>query len=106
MVDQRKNQRFQLHLPLRILRTAAGSVSHSAWTHNISSGGVLFTANAEVPAGEAIEYVVTLNTVRGVQVDLRCVGKVLRFDKTSDAENSSYVVAATVDRYQFVRLEV
>ena len=106
MVDQRKNQRFQLHLPLRILRTGTGGVSHSAWTHNISSGGVLFTANAEVPAGEVIEYVVTLTTVRGVQVDLRCVGKVLRLDKASEAENSSYVVAATVDRYQFLRLEV
>jgi hypothetical protein len=30
---------------------------------------------------------------------------VLRLEKTSEAENSSYVVAATVDRYQFVRLE-
>ena len=106
MVDQRKNQRFQLHLPLRILRTGTGSVSHSAWTHNISSGGVLFTANAAVPAGNAIEFVVTLTTVRGVQVDLRCVGKVLRLDKTSATESSSFVVAATVDRYQFVRLEV
>ena len=106
MVDQRKNQRFQLHLPLRIVRTAGGSVSHSAWTQNISSGGVLFAANAEVPAGDAIEYVVTLNTGSGVQVDLRCVGKVLRLDKRSGAENCSYIVAATVDRYQFVRLEV
>ena len=106
MVDQRKNQRFPLHLPLRILRTGTGSVSHSAWTHNISSGGVLFTANAEVPAGDAIEYVVTLTTVGGVQVDLRCVGKVVRLDKSPEEENSSYLVAATVDRYQFVRLEV
>ena len=106
MVDQRKNQRFQLHLPLRVLRTGTGRVSHSAWTHNISSGGVLFTANTEVPTGDAIEYVVTLTTVRGVQVDLRCVGKVLRLDKTSEADNSSYLVAATVDRYQFIRLEV
>jgi len=54
--------------------------------------------------GGAIEYVITLNHDNTQTVNLRCVGKVLR---TGRAENSSeprsYEVAATLERYEFVR---
>ena len=104
VIDQRKNHRFQLKMPLRVLRTSSGPVSHSAWIRNISSSGVLFASDAEVQVGGAIEYVVTLAEADGVHVDLRCFGKVLRLEKSSLAP-TSFLVAATVDRYQFVRRE-
>src|SRR5690349_10429892 len=93
-----------MHLPLRILRAGSNGALQSDWTRNISSGGVLFTAGAEVQIGAMIEYIVTLAETRGVQVDLRCTGKVLRRDQAS-AEPPTYLIAATLDRYEFIRRE-
>ena len=84
------------------MRTSAGHVSHAALTRNMSSSGVLFTSEAEVQIGGAIEYVVTIGSAAGVDVDLRCIGKVVRLQK-SPQEAPAYLVAATLDRYQFVR---
>jgi hypothetical protein len=103
VVDQRRNQRFQLELPLRVMRTGNGHISHGALTRNISASGVLFTANSQIELGGAIEYVVTLTNVRGVEVDLRCTGKVVRSQKTEPETSQDYLIAATLDRYQFVR---
>lgn len=77
-------------------------VSHDTLTRNISARGVLFTTESQVPLGGPIEYVVTLTNVDGVEVDLRCSGKVVRTEKTAP-ENEGYLIAATLDRYQFVR---
>jgi hypothetical protein len=101
VVEQRRNQRFELQLPLRIMRNGTGAISEDALTHNISSSGVLFASDHEVPLGRTIEYVVTLTSVRGVQVDLRCIGKVVRLENSAP----TYLVAATLDRYQFIRHE-
>ena len=88
------------------MRTGAGRVSQDALTRNISSGGVLFASAADVPIGGAIEYVVTLSAEAGRHVDLRCFGKVVRLERSpSDLEDHSYLIAATLDRYQFVRCE-
>ncbi len=77
---------------------------HSARTRNISSSGVLFTSQAEIQIGRTIEYVVSLNSVDGNDVDLRCIGKVIRLEKSSNEPQSpAYLVAATLDRYQFIR---
>jgi hypothetical protein len=104
VVEQRKNQRFDLHLPLRIMRNGSGRVSHAALTHNISSSGVLFSSEAEVEMGGAIEYVVTLAKAPGAEVNLRCIGKVVRLEKSSsEPQAPAYLVAVTLDRYQFVR---
>jgi len=102
VVEQRRSQRFELHLPLRVKRTSAGQVSHAALTRNMSSTGVLFASEAEVQIGGAIEYEVTIGNAEGVAVDLRCVGKVVRLEKSS-REAPAYLVAATLDRYQFIR---
>ena len=102
MVEQRRNQRFELQLPLRVMRTSAGSVSHDARTRNTSSSGVLFASEAEVQLGGAIEYVVTIGSDAGVDVDLKCIGKVVRLEKSS-REAPAYLVAATLDRHQFIR---
>lgn len=85
------------------MRTGEGQVANSALTRNISASGVLFTADSQVPLGGAIEYVVTLTNVRGVEVDLRCTGKVVRMEKSAPEPSHDYLIAATLDRYQFVR---
>jgi hypothetical protein len=85
------------------MRTGNGHISHAALTRNISASGVLFTANSKIELGGPIEYVVTLTTVRGVEVDLRCTGKVVRSEKRVPETSQDYLIAATLDRYQFVR---
>ena len=88
------------------MRTGAGHTGQDAQTRNISSGGVLFSSEADVPLGGAIEYIVTLADLHGTQVDLRCFGKVVRMEKApAQPHPSEFLIAATLDRYQFVRRE-
>ncbi len=67
-------------------------------TRNVSSSGVLFTADQPIPVGDPIEYVITFPKAPGSrkEVRLRCVGKVLREDR-------ELAFAATLERYEFVR---
>jgi hypothetical protein len=96
MIEQRKNQRFDLHLPFEIL-SDGGKEAVAGQTKNVSSAGVLFSTESPVGIGEAIEYVITFPKAPKARtpVKLHCVGKVLREDK------SAYVVS--LERYEFIR---
>jgi hypothetical protein len=102
-MEQRKNQRFDLRLPLEIVggavRVSKGAAKGE--TRNVSSCGVLFTAKAPLEVGESIEYTITLPKAPGAGTDvhLRCIGKVVRSAAASQ-------VAATMERYEFVREQV
>jgi len=102
-MEQRRTRRFTLHLPLSITRAGAERVTVSGVTKNISSTGVLFTSEREPDLGGPIEYVITLNHEGPQAVSLRCVGKVLRAERIRDEESAEYQVAATLERYEFVR---
>ena len=97
MIEQRKNQRFELRLPFEIIRAGA-KIKTTGETKNVSSSGVLFTSAAPVEVGEPIEYMITFPKPPGshIEVRLRCVGKVLRGDQQTN-------FAATLERYEFVR---
>ena len=64
----------------------------------MSSSGVLFTTNGQLPLGESIEYMITFPRSPGARKDvrLRCVGKVIR-------EDADWTFATTLERYEFVR---
>jgi len=96
MIEQRKNQRFELRLPFEIVRGGAKPKS-TGETRNVSSSGVLFTSAAPVEVGEPIEYLITFPKPPGShsEVRLRCVGKVLRGEMQA--------FAATLERYEFIR---
>jgi PilZ domain-containing protein len=103
-MEQRRTRRFTLHLPLAITRSGAERVAVAGFTKNISSCGVLFTAEREPDLGGPIEYVITLNHEGPQAVSLRCVGKVLRAERVpDDHEMPAFQVAATLERYEFVR---
>jgi hypothetical protein len=97
MIEQRKHQRFELRLPFEVLRNGS-PLNVRGETRNVSSAGVLFTANGLLPLGESIEYLITLPRTAGARRDvrLRCVGKILR-------EDSDSAFAATLERYEFLR---
>jgi hypothetical protein len=97
MIEQRKHQRFELRLPFEVVRNGS-PLNVRGETKNVSSAGVLFTAEGLLPLGESIEYLITLPRTPGTRKDvrLRCVGKILR----EDAESA---FAATLERYEFMR---
>ena len=106
MIEQRKAKRFDLKLPVEVVRRSFQPVSSTGTTKNLSAGGVLFSATIPIEVGEPIEYIITFPThpINGGTVSLRCLGKVLRLEPNgSDEANGGVLVAATLERYEFVR---
>ena len=103
MTEQRKTKRFDLRLPLELIRAGSQRISKLGETKNLSSGGVLFTSDMDFEIGELIEYLITLPTAVApiTEVRLRCMGKVIRRDPSPKYTGAA--VAATVERYEFVR---
>jgi hypothetical protein len=105
-MEQRRTRRFKLQLPLAITRSGAERVALAGLTRNISSNGVLFTAGGAPDLSGPIEYVITLNKEGPQAVNLRCIGKVVRAERIEAAHTvdvPNYQVAATLERYEFVR---
>jgi len=91
-------------LPVSITRNGTERITQFGLTKNISSGGVLFTAAKEPEIGASIEYIISLGGASDQSVSLRCIGKVLRAHPLDSGE-STFDVAATLERYEFVRPE-
>ena len=66
---------------------------------------MLFTSGSPHDLGGPIEYVITLSHEGPQPVNLRCVGKVLRSERTQIGVEAPrpFEVAATLERYEFVR---
>ncbi len=104
-MEQRRSRRFTLQLPVSITRNGTERIMQYGLTKNISSGGLLFTAEKEPDVGASIEYVISLGGPADQKVSLRCIGKVLRASRSASSE-SAYDIAATLERYEFIRPEV
>ena len=105
-MEQRRTRRFQLSLPLAVTRAGAERIALAGFTKNISSSGVLFTTVTQPDLGGAIEYNIKLNDNGPQPVSLRCIGKVLRSERTHNGhaeENLAYQTAVTLERYEFVK---
>jgi hypothetical protein len=97
--EQRKSKRFELKLPVELVKTGSKPIAANGETRNLSSGGVLFVSEITVDVGSPIEYIISLPSGNGRlgEVRLRCMGKVLRREAAESA------VAVTLERYEFVR---
>lgn len=102
-MEQRRTRRFELELPLSITRAGTEFVAVSGFTKNISSSGVLFTSGAAPDPGGPIEYVITLNHEGPQEVNIRCVGTVLRSERMTADGLRVWRTAVTLERYEFVR---
>jgi hypothetical protein len=103
--EKRKATRFELKLPLELLREGSAPVHRAGETCNLSTAGVLFTSPTELPIGQPIEYLITLpgGKDESVKVRLRCMGKVVRTVRPNISTVNPVSVAATLERYEFVR---
>jgi hypothetical protein len=100
VVEKRRATRFPMALPVILARPA--EAEEMAQTRDVSSGGVYFEV-AEAPSpGSRLEFVLTLPTEITLTgpVQIRCVGKVVRVDHGLGRQVG---VAATIDRYEFMR---
>ena len=104
-MEHRRTRRFKLQLPLAITRSGAERVALLGLTKNLSTSGVLFTAETEPGLGGTIEYVITLNHDGPRAVNLRCIGTVVRAEPTDSSHQNmaAFQIAATLERYEFVR---
>jgi len=107
VLEQRRTRRFDLRLPIVIQYMGNEWVRQHSETRNLSSGGVLFCLDSEVPVGQSIEYTITLPPTgkEPQEVRLHCVGTVVRSEQRpgDDTMQPKYAVAATLERYEFVR---
>ena len=107
VLDQRRTKRFELRLPLELVRAGSRQVSEVGETQNLSSGGVLFTSDQEIKIGDPIEYFITLPSGQSEHDGLRlhCVGKVVRrqMSTNDEGDEEASTIAATLERYEFVR---
>ncbi len=109
MSEQRRTKRFQLNLPVELVRTGSIPVHQTGETHNMSSGGVLFTSENQMEIGDPIEYMVTLpsSVSLNTQVRIRCMGKVMRTEPREEGveliSRRPFRIAATLERYEFIR---
>ena len=73
-------------------------------TRNVSSSGVYFEFASPLDVGTALEFILTLpeQITKGNAVRIKCVGKVVRVDQ-GKTEPGSLGVAATIERYEFLR---
>jgi hypothetical protein len=108
--DHRKALRFELRLPIELVRSGGETFTSRSETRNVSSGGVLFSCESQLPVGQPIEYVLTFPTGKEANsVRLHCMGTVIRLEarpqKTQKDRERPFNVAVTLDRYEFVRRE-
>ena len=101
-MDKRRARRFPMTLPVALSgsgETTEGGVQ----TRDVSSGGVYFEIGEAPQPGSRMEFVLTLPTeiTLAGPVRVRCLGKVVRVDR---GVGRRVGVAATIDRYEFLRI--
>ena len=103
--DKRRSQRFPMTLPVNLkVEDLGGAEIEAVQTRDVSSGGVYFEYESHLEVGTSLEFILTLpgEITKGSSMRIRCMGKVVRVDQTSEQGNR-VGIAATIERYEFVR---
>jgi hypothetical protein len=89
-------------MALPVILAKPAEAVEMAQTRDVSSGGVYFEVGEAPQPGSRLEFVLTLPTEITLTgpVQIRCVGKVVRVDHGMGRQIG---VAATIDRYEFLR---
>ena len=96
--ERRRARRYSVALPINVVKLRSRRVDLTGETCNVSSGGALFVMPGAPPAeGSEIEFRLAM---RGSAL-LHCKGRVTRIEETVGAD--TFGIAATIDRYRFVR---
>jgi len=103
--EKRRAKRFPMRLPVAIKVEPAKNVKQEVETRDVSSSGVYFEFGGALEVGVNLEFLLTLPEpiTKSSPVRIRCIGKVVRVDKTPAGEAGHVGIAATIERYEFVR---
>jgi hypothetical protein len=100
--DRRVARRFALHIPLTI--TAIGGVPsrRAGRSHDISTRGILFHTDGEIPLGTLLELVMVLpQEITGSDsIHVRCLGHVVRVAREPDG--SSMAIAVSIEGQEYL----
>lgn len=102
--ERRQAQRFPLALPLEVKwQENRGELHKPATSRNISTTGVYFQLDCDLPPNSKVEFYIRLQ-VEGAPsgVLLHCVGSIVRVEPTAP-DPQRVGVAARIDRYRFLR---
>ncbi len=101
--NKRRATRFAMALPVAV-RTQLAEKEATVKTKDISSSGVYLEFSTPMDVGSSLEFVLTLpgEITKGQPVQVKCKGKVVRVDRL-DSSGSAIGVAATIERYEFIR---
>lgn len=103
--DKRRARRFPMQLPVSIKPENSRTNPQTVQTRDVSSSGIYFEFEAPMTIGTSVEFLMTLPEplTKGTPVRIRCIGKVVRVESDSKTANTHVGIAATIERYEFVR---
>ena len=101
--ERRRSHRYLLTLPCHVISSRRDDLELRGRTRDLSSKGAFLIVNGAVEPGASIEFLVTLQegSHREQEIHIRCRGHVIRLEKVMSVDQRG--VAATIDRYEFVR---
>lgn len=102
--DKRRARRFPMQLPVAVRIEEAKGEQRTVQTRDVSSSGVYFEIGSPLDVGSSLEFVLTLPEpiTKGNPVRIKCIGKVVRVER-APRSGGHIGVAATIERYEFVR---
>ncbi|MGA8366885.1 MAG: PilZ domain-containing protein [Candidatus Acidiferrales bacterium] len=106
MTERRLARRYDLSLPMSVrLPINREPGSHSGQTRDISTRGVYFMMEKDLPTGTEVDFTLTLpmEITRGTEVFVRAHGRVVRVDKRQDDGHETIGIAAVIERYDIIR---
>ena len=103
--EKRRAKRFPMRLPVALKVEQHKGSRQEVETRDVSSSGVYFEFESPLEVGASLEFLLTLPEpiTKGSPVRIRCIGKVVRVDKSPVGASGHMGVAATIERYEFVR---
>lgn len=103
--EKRRARRFAMKLPVAVKVDQVRSGKQVVETRDVSSTGVYFEFFTPLEVGTSLEFLLTLpeQITKGSPVHIRCIGKVVRVEKDPPGQPGHTGVAATIERYEFVR---
>ncbi|MBI3934491.1 MAG: PilZ domain-containing protein [Acidobacteria bacterium] len=103
--EKRRAKRFPMRLPVAVKAELHKPEKLVVETRDVSSSGVYFEFGSPLEVGATLEFQLTLPEpiTKGSPLRIRCIGKVVRVEKDPPGEKGHLGVAATIERYEFVR---
>jgi hypothetical protein len=98
-LERRVGQRFEVNMPLAV---QFGGHTYAGFTQDVSSRGIFFYTEADVPAGSVVDLIFTMPSeiTLGESMRVRCRAHVLRISSANPGRRNG--VAARLDSYQYL----